>query len=302
MEFERGKFTSFRAVTKVHLGSIEQDILEGDVVSFDGQTVKISGTDYNIPSLRSAIKQGWFVPEGTPNGESAYKPKAAAVEVRPAQSAGRERGKPMGIQTVQDEERDLGSIKKVRDRGDGIIRKVQREGADDEGVVVAKIRTPAEQKTLLTDSNRASQEIHRLDNSTPPKPKVREPDALDEFLGIENGDGAAPVEAVVAAAPVNKAEAAGRAEQARQARLAQVSGKPEPKVEAKPEVEALDSAKLSLVRAVVPDFQWDISTDLKARVKKALSYKKQPLYLYGILAVESEPARKLISKALAASK
>jgi hypothetical protein len=53
MEYTTGQFRSFRAVTKVHLGAIETDLHPGDVVQYDGQTLKLG-------SNPSGGDQGWL--------------------------------------------------------------------------------------------------------------------------------------------------------------------------------------------------------------------------------------------------
>ena len=177
IEFKSGEFQDFRAVTKFHVGQIERDIVEGEVLQFDGQVARIGGSEQPLSSLRGAIKVGWLVLSS--DTTTKYRPKAAQTTMRPAQGQDREK-KAVGVQTVTDDERDLGSVKTVRDRGDGIVKRnaVIRDDSDgSEGVAVGKIRSPAVRKTELTGANatKISQEIQKTDNTAGTSGKLVEP-------------------------------------------------------------------------------------------------------------------------------
>ena len=114
IQYKRGKFITFRATTKFHLGEKQRDIWEGDEIDFDGQTVKHQGEEFGAPSIRGAVKAGWLVPSS--DNVSRYIPKAGGVVVHKAQSTGRERGDPIKIGHTQDEEQEVGLIKSHQDR------------------------------------------------------------------------------------------------------------------------------------------------------------------------------------------
>jgi len=98
-----GQFRQFKAATKFHLGKLSIDVPEGETVEFDGQTLRMKGTEYTIPELRAGVKVGWIVPvEVMP---AAYKAKPADVRVRSAQD---KKGAKTSLATVQDDERDVG--------------------------------------------------------------------------------------------------------------------------------------------------------------------------------------------------
>ena len=40
IRFTKGQFVTLRAAKKVHLGSLARDIEEGDMVEYDGQTLR----------------------------------------------------------------------------------------------------------------------------------------------------------------------------------------------------------------------------------------------------------------------
>lgn len=108
MEFQQGTFQKFKATTKVHLGSIQQDIMEGGVVEYDGSSLKIGGQAYNVPSVAGAIKLGWLVPVA--DNISRYIPQPAGVQVHAAKSASQGRGQAMTIEPAMDDEQEVGTL------------------------------------------------------------------------------------------------------------------------------------------------------------------------------------------------
>jgi uncharacterized protein YdaT len=256
IEFKSGEFVALRATTKFHLGALERDLHEGEVIHFDGNIAKIGNTEHSLPVIRSAVRSGWLVP--TSDTTTKYRPQPANVAVRPAQSTGKERGATVDVQTVHEEDRDLGNLKKVRDRGDGIVRKhalIIEEGGS-EGVPVGRLKSAAKRQTTITAENvmRLTQEIRKVDNvegspeqrvipiakavATGDVQEARVGDELDELLGesATSSEVPAPGEAgegndphLTAEEKSEKAAKAARlkaapadAEAARQARYSQV--------------------------------------------------------------------------------
>jgi len=119
IQFKRGEFQAFEVMieTGLHVGAIGDNLDYGEVVFYDGQTLKRGSMDdsgSNVPNLKGAIKAGWLVREGE-EGE-VYVPKPADIKIHSAESHGRDRGEGRRISTVQDEERDLGSREDIRRR------------------------------------------------------------------------------------------------------------------------------------------------------------------------------------------
>lgn len=114
MNFQPGQFQMFKAVTKIHLGAINQDLVPGGIVEFDGATTRMNGQLYNIPSILGAIKVGWLVPLA--DNVSQYVPQPAGVQVRPATSASQERGAAMQVERAVDDERQVGSLGQANQR------------------------------------------------------------------------------------------------------------------------------------------------------------------------------------------
>jgi len=113
-QYVRGEFRPYKAVTKVHLGALESDLEAGEVVLYDGTTMRRGPDEVQLATLRAAIKVGWLIPEAD---EGAYIPRPAGVEIRPAESRGRERGPARVMGVVEDEEREVGGLDEVRAPG-----------------------------------------------------------------------------------------------------------------------------------------------------------------------------------------
>jgi hypothetical protein len=108
IQFKKGEFETYRATTKFHLGERQIDVWGGDEIEFDGQIVKYQGDSFGAPSIRGAIKAGWLVLAS--DNVSQYVPKAGGVVVHPAQSSGRERGEPIQMGAIQEEEQEVGVV------------------------------------------------------------------------------------------------------------------------------------------------------------------------------------------------
>ena len=61
MQFTKGNFITLRATTKIHLGAIGEDVLEDDIVEFDGQTLKMGGNSHQLSALKGAML-AWLDP------------------------------------------------------------------------------------------------------------------------------------------------------------------------------------------------------------------------------------------------
>lgn len=164
IKFTKGEFQIFRVTTQIHLGRLERYLEKDDEIEFDGHTLKFEGADHSIPQLRGAILSGWLVP--STDKTTTYKPKSADISIHPAQAANIEsRGKAMKVTHAQDDNVVVG---RVYNKADSEVTDTANEG---EGHSVAKISTPARQRTKITDSSAAQSAINKLDNSPPPKAK-----------------------------------------------------------------------------------------------------------------------------------
>ena len=337
--FTPGQFTLMRATTTFHLGSIERDVTKDEIVEWDGTTLKLGDTTHRIPTVAAAVRAGWLVPAS--DTTSTYRPQAAQMTVRPATQQARDRGDRIDVRMVHDEERDLGNIKTVRDRGDGTPKRAMQvlaEDASSEGVAVGRISRPAVTRTKLTPENemRAMQEIRQLSDTqgastsslVTPIQGARAAASLNELMGDdevvvaripparESGLGEGDLPHLTAGEKEVRAEAQREAvESARQARreaalsAAEKNGIPRDAMPSAPaptpddgEPEALPpdiGQKVMFVRAVIPNFSWDMTRPWRARVADAVkTYGKNPLYLNGILSVETDTVKTHIAQAM----
>lgn len=178
--FKKGTFTKLRANSVIHLGRLERNIYEGEVVEYDGLQLKFGGQVTDMPELKAGVKRGWLsiVEEVT---EEVVKSKEVTTPK-----------KEMPVQTVYDEERAVGEVNPqkeekntkfpvvVESQDDDIITVAKvdsKSGAevtttsdgvsemqDAESVSTIKLSTSSKQKTVISDGNQASAEISKLDN------------------------------------------------------------------------------------------------------------------------------------------
>lgn len=349
-DFETGVFKSYRFTSKVHLGAVQQDVPEGTIVEFDGSVMKWGGQTYTVPQLQAGIRAGWLVP--AEDQTSTYKPQPAGVRVRPAQSAGNERGEPMQMEEASEEEQIVGSVDGFKDHQNeareaaaitpprppqaqattktapplpvdapiedapyapgeeptstpvpekatvtmseeppteveyttpapppvptpqpdqpktGRTMEVISDTAENEGAeAVANIRTPAKQKTLITDGSKAAQEVSKLDNKPPPKAeKIAKTESQD--IRATGPDGAT--------GDVSEAKSGDDL------------------------TDLLPDAASTPTPPSTPNINWDTKAHWRSRVQKAVNeYGDNPAAIRQILAQESPNVAKHIRSMLA---
>lgn len=159
MQFTKGNFVTLRATTKIHLGQIGEDVLENDIIEFDGQTLKLGGHEHQLSALKGAIKAGWFVIAS--DTTSKYTPKPAGVRIKTALTQDEDSDKSeMTVQTINDEERVVGTIKSAQTPTNEPVE-------DQEAVAVGTIKTQAKQKVNLADTQAVQKELSRLEKPLP---------------------------------------------------------------------------------------------------------------------------------------
>lgn len=148
----------------------------------------------------------------------------------------------------------------------------------DQGVAVGRILSPTKQSFVANDSNTSTSSIERT--------------AQGKSLKIEKY--------AVEGAPEGKAAAVatGDVQEARtgddlEDLLPDAAKTPE--VHRRPE----EDPKYATVRMMIPDFEWNKDRPAKERVADALKHIKNPMYVKGILAVETETVGGMIKEALA---
>lgn len=164
MQFTKGNFITLRATTKIHLGQIGEDVLENDIVEFDGQTLKMGGHEHQLSALKGAVKAGWFVV--STDTTSKYTPKPSGVRIKTALTQDEDSDRTeMEVQTINDEERVVGTIKSAETNTNEPIE-------DQEAVSVGTIKTQAKQKVNLADTQAVQKELARLEKPLP-KPVLK---------------------------------------------------------------------------------------------------------------------------------
>jgi len=184
--FKKGTFVQLKANSTIHLGRLERNIYEGDIVEFDGFSLKFNGSQTDMPELKAGLKRGWLALV-----EDGAEPVVEAPTPAPVVAKKKE----MPIQTVYDEERAVAEVKPKEEKStkkfplvvenqDNDIRPVakveNKSGADiagassagdgiaesqgAESVSTIKLKTAANTKTVISDGSQASAEISKLDN------------------------------------------------------------------------------------------------------------------------------------------
>lgn len=217
-KFKKGEFVQLKANSVIHLGRLERNIYEGDIVEFDGFSLKFNGQSTDMPELKAGIKRGWLtildsVVEATPVAPEATPEPVAKPDPKPAPAK-----KEMAVQKVYDEERSVAEVNPkeeapkpkfplVVESQDDDIREVafvdSKSGADVSGASSAsdgiaesqgaeavssiKLKTASNTKTVISDGAQASSEISKLDNLEASVTSSDEaPVELDDILDAED--------------------------------------------------------------------------------------------------------------------
>jgi hypothetical protein len=331
MQFTKGTFQEFRATTKVHLGQAGIDIHQDDIIEFDGQTLNYGGNTHQVPTLRSAIKAGWFV--SSTDTTSKYVPKSASISIR---SANTDEKKQMSVKTVQNEERVVGRVPEKEDPS-----KVQ---VQDEGTPVkTTLKTSTKQKTVLTDKTNVDQEVSKLENtqvksskyqvvrqedqrvetSRTPSPKASVQTSRDDGA-IVAGKIKSPAKQKISLDGTNKSfDQVYAPKKAEIFKVAKATGDVDEQIEGEELTELLPEAAVAKttmpsdevqeevqveVQVEVQDetetpkaesFDWDVKANWRTRVKKATALYNSDRDLYNqVLLLETDAVKKRILDAI----
>lgn len=308
IQFKRGTFIELEATTTIHLGRLERNLSAGDVIEFDGSSLRIGGEEVSMPELKAGLKRGWLkIPDQ--GGAPAKAPVKAAKEAVQERTS-------MKVETVYDEETKVSSIKEesapvetegvkfpvvvsTEDEANYLVGTVTNtSGADISGASSAEdglaeaqgatsvnltLKTAASQKTIIKDVNSVGQEIDELENLEANfSGEVVKSDEDSSFLTevVEESE-------IVEEAPVE--------EEAPSEDAQILEG-----LEQSPEQGAVevgeDDSKIKILSSGV---EWDLKPHWTKRVKKALElYSDNPEVLDEIKAVESAGVVNGIDKGL----
>ncbi len=199
INFFKGTFIKVQASTTIHLGKLERNLYQGDIVEFDGVTLKIGNEQVVMPELKSGVKRGWLkIVEETPVQEvvatSAPTPTPVVEEAPKAAPVSKPK-KEMKVQNIYDEEKSVNNVKKeateqpakkfplkVESQDDDVrsVHKVDnKSGATVSGATSAMdnvsaqqgaeavkipLKTASKQKLVISDGSQITKEMAKLEN------------------------------------------------------------------------------------------------------------------------------------------
>jgi hypothetical protein len=145
MTYAKGQFQSYRAITKIHLGAISDNLSEGEEIEYDGHVLKRGSDEHSLHSLRAAIKVGWLVPVDAP--ETKYIPQPAGITVHRADGMD---DTEISLDTVFETDVNVGTLDEVRPDSAPRTHKAISAGQHntDEGKVVGKVKISAKMETV----------------------------------------------------------------------------------------------------------------------------------------------------------
>lgn len=187
--FKRGTFTKLRANTIIHLGRLERNIYEGEVVEYDGLQLKFGGQVTEMPELKAGVKRGWLsivqeesvvsepavapAPAPAPKKEmpvqSVYDEERSVAEVNPKQEKEKTARFPLVVESQDD---DIIAVAKVENKSGAEVTNGVAEMQDADTVSTIKLSTSSKQKTVISDGSQASAEISKLDNLEAPVTEI----------------------------------------------------------------------------------------------------------------------------------
>ncbi len=305
--FKKGTFVQLKANSTIHLGRLERNIYEGDIVEFDGFSLKFAGQQTDMPELKAGLKRGWL--------SLVEVQEEPVVKVDPPAPAPAK--KEMPVQTVYDEERsvaevnpkaekapkkfplvvenqdeDIRPVAKVENKsgadiagassaGDGVA---EAQGA--ESVSTIKLKTAANTKTVISDGSQASAEISKLDNMQAAVSKK----ASMEVVEVEDQDQTEELELELDEESTPEEDQALENAQILQA----IDGDVEPSQGAV--AVGKDNSKIKVLPGGI---EWDTSKHWSKRAKIALEmYGDDQETLEAIIAVETKGVATAIRKGL----
>jgi len=288
--YNKGDFQSYRAITKIHLGALSDNLHEGEEVEYDGFVMKRGGDEHALHTLRAAIKVGWLVPVAAPS--TTYVPQPAGVKVHKAD--GMSNDEVLDLDTVFDEDVNVGTLAQVRPANAPPTHRADRASekrSPDDGVVVGRFKTSAKQAPVEIgrDDRKVVQELDNKTKVEVEKVAVATGD-VQEAIG---GDTLVDLLPNAESSGVPKAGVAGegRGDEA-DARAQEVSSRA---ASADPAADAL-----SRIRQFIPAFEWDLDkTQWAKRAKIAVEkYGDIPPVLDYIMSVETDTVKRHIEKRL----
>lgn len=298
--FKVGEFKPFRATRDFNFGEVENlKIYHGDVIYYDGRTVKIGNDEYNIQSARGAVKAKWLVPEDSEIQN--FTPQRFINRMTPADST-KPRDEESSAKVIRSQDQVVGSLSQVREAATYGNRVANTEGLDiqtyGEGITVAKVSVPTEFAKREIGSQQKQYELEL--ESSAKRDRTISSEELAKVAASLADDGELTEDELI-----RREEARVRAEMLRQSRRAQFGEESSP-VEAHAPSEASEDepedSSSNVVRTSI-GVDWDLGVQpWTRRVKEATErYGASKQILEAISEVEIEAVANRINKFIAKS-
>ena len=169
---------------------------QGEKLQYDGTTVILhDGREFtDAPQLRSAIREGWISQVG--DKVTTYRPKSAGIQVRPAESHGRDRPIKTTIVVEDAEERTVVSVaerKKKREAANAeATRKVPLQSQEAKTAMAAPVAAPewdSGDDEINELAGLIDEEMVIFDlEADPPEEEIEEDDSDAEVLAQAEAD------------------------------------------------------------------------------------------------------------------
>jgi hypothetical protein len=306
MTYTMGEYQTYRAITKIHLGAISDNLIEGEEVQYDGHTLKRGSDEHSLHSLRAAIKVGWLVP--VEDQTTKYVSKPAGVTVHRADGLSEDE---VNLDMVFETDVNMGTLDEVRPDNAPPTRKATAAGRkrnEDEGTVVAKIKTSAkmdtvqvgkdDRKVVATLDGKTSIAVEKVAIATGDVQEARGGEELVDLLPDAESAGK-PAAGTAGEGSGDQSEDRARAFTA--VGSTHIGGAEEGKIVARVGGSngAGDDDSLSFIHQFIPDFAWDMEVQWAKRVKIACEqYGNIPAVLDYIRSVETDAVKKHLDKRL----
>lgn len=312
-------------------------------VEFDGGQIKIGGSIHSNPSFAGAINLGWVVPEGSNITHHSAQPANLTMrQAAPRGPERAVVNNNHHVVTEEDRNvGNIGQIRSAAKVGRKTFNPTSIVSDNEDAIVVGKMKNPTHHSTEVSAENvmRVAQytrtldgtqytapvvEPVRRDNHLPPTGVVPFNTPHDFNLHVGGGPRPAPAPAPVptpAPAPAPAPEYQDPRVQELLAAIAREKQEEQLKKEeeellramqqdsgAAPEEEEEDlpldlAQRVQMIRAVIPNFEWDMTRPWKTRVADAVKqYGSKKVYLQAILSVETDAVKNHIQRALKESK
>lgn len=300
-KFVKGEFVKLEAKTTIHLGRLEMNLNPGDVIEYDGSTLRIGQQETSMPELKAGIKRGWL--KSADDSSPAPKPEPKPVLASPRTE--------MPVESVYDEETPVGTVSgskksepevelsleekypvqvsEVDEDSTPVATVKGNSGADinltssggdsgqDAVAISTTIKTATQKKTVLSDSSSVESEIRSLENLEMKSFPVVIPEEESEQVGSID-------EEIVEEEPSEEGE------------LEQVLRAVESDA---PEQGAIEVGEESKVKLLPSGVEWDMSVFWSTRAKNAVElYGDNLTVLEEIKAIETAGVIKAINKKL----